>query len=551
MISRMIFRRCMPSLNEARNSFRFRFRRSLFAVLLLLSSANTIQATLAQSNSAEQDGFKLLFFEQERFLRFFQGHNGDVVARQEPTGVVSPLEFFTHPMIVKELDLNRQEVDAITSHFKSATDKQNKLRLPSAPDPDKHEGESDAESILKALTANRLEFFKNAESELTVDQRKRLKQIQLQFLLYRGGYLRLLKEPPIQKTLHVPQARDGNVTEELKGKLTELLRQVALPLIEKEKQLVQEALDIWLDNLTEQQRKIFDRDWSEVLQKPGALGMLAIYLESDFEIDFDESESIELQLFWSPPVLRHSASGNIDFLTTEETPLAQSKTTADRPPSLKKLYALQHLFRSELVGELIVLLPKQKLKVIAINDEFEIAKSSMIMKLAGELEITVRKIIQVNSASGVSREQPLYDWPEDMSLINAETEKRMEPIAAKTFEELLNVLLPHQVKDLKLAVARLQIRAHGPLADIRFGELGKELGLSDQDLESLEKSAIRACEFLCEKSLEARDQLVEEVNRSLPDAVRNSIRSELGEPIAHGFCDLRNFALALLANTHE
>ena len=207
MISRMIFRRCMPSLNEARNSFRFRFRRSLFAVLLLLSSANTIQATLAQSNSAQQDGFKLLFFEQERFLRFFQGHNGDVVARQEPTGVVSPLEFFTHPMIVKELDLNRQEVDAISSHFKSATDKQNKLRLPSAPDPYKHEGESDAESILKALTANRLEFFKNAESELTVDQRKRLKQIQLQFLLYRGGYLRLLKEPPIQKTLHVPQAR--------------------------------------------------------------------------------------------------------------------------------------------------------------------------------------------------------------------------------------------------------------------------------------------------------------------------------------------------------
>ena len=133
-----------------------------------------------------------------------------------------------------------------------------------------------------------------------------------------------------------------------------------------------------------------------------------------------------------------------------------------------------------------------------------------------------------------------------MSLIEAETEKRMESIAAKTFDDLLNVLLPHQIEDLKLAVVRLQIRAHGPLADIRFGELRRELKLSESDVESLEKAAAEAHKFLAGKSLEARDEAIQAIGQSLPDTLRREIRFKLGEPVASGHCDLRNFALALL-----
>ncbi len=72
-----------------------------------------------------------------------------------------------------------------------------------------------------------------------------------------------------------------------------------------------------------------------------------------------------------------------------------------------------------------------------------------------------------------------------------------------------NVLLPHQLKELKLAVARLQVRAHGPLTDIRHGDLKKELGLSDSDVESLNQAAVGARKFLYEKSLEARYEVIE------------------------------------------
>lgn len=560
------FRRDLNPLNQALNPHRLRFFKSLLVALVLLFIANSTQSTFAQSYSAKQDAFKLLFFEQERFLYFPQDQSGHIAARFETTGVVSPIEFFIHPSIVEDLELSEQEVAAITSKFELARDKQSKLRRQlaanqkpaSAKSSDANETD-DADSVQKALKENRLEFFEEAMSELKVAQQKRLKQIQLQFLLYRSGYFKFLKEPAIQKMLHVSQVRDGKLVEELNKKLVEIQEQVAMPLIEKEKLLVQEALDIWLESLSEQQRKIFDRDWSAVLEKPGALGMLAVHLESEFKIDSDEVQSSELQLFCSPPILRHSANGNIDVLEIEKASeqsqndgrLDRSKNAADSTPSLKKLYALQHLFRSEFVGELIVLLPEQSLKVIAINDEFEKVKSATVMELAGEFEIAVKKIIQVNSAGGVPREQPIYDWPEDMSLIDAEVEKRMEPIAARTFTKLLDVLLPHQVKDLKSAVARLQIRANGPLADIRFGELGKEMKLSESDMESLEESAVRARKFLCEKSLAARDQAIQEINRSLPDNLQNSIRSGSGKPIAYGHCDLRNFALALLINPEE
>ena len=519
-------------------SFRLLTFEVICLTLLLLPTVKSAYARLIQSDLTKQDEFQLLLVEQERFLHFVRGHDGGVSARQETTGLVSPLEFFTHPAIVESLGLSSEEVDAITSHFESATDKQKEL----------HNSKNDVEALRESTRESCLEFFAKAMSELTSAQKNRLKQIQFQFLLYRGGYLRFLNEPTIREALRLPNV---TITDEFETELIERQEQVAKSLIEKERLLVSEALDIWLESLDERQRKIFDRDWGEILRKPGALGVLANYLVSDFEMDSDEIQSKELQLFWDAPVLQHSANGNFDSLALEDKQLRNDNDgrinkLTDSHSSLKKLYSLQHLFRSGFVGELIVLVPEQALKVVAINDQFERQKTTTVMGVAGKFNIAVKKIIQVKSKAGIPREQPIYDWPEDMSPIEAETEKRMESVAAKTFDDLLNVLLPHQIEDLKLAVGRLQIRAHGPLTDIRFGELRRELELSESDVESLEKAAAKAHKFLGEKSLEARDEAIQAIDQSLPDTLRREIRFKLGEPVTSGHCDLRNFALALL-----
>ena len=524
-------------------SFRLRALQITCLTLLLLPTVKSAQARLIQSDLTKQDEFHLLLFEQERFLHFVRGHDGGVSAQQEKTGFVSPLEFFIHPTIVEALELSGEKVNAITSHFESAADKQKELH-----DSRTQKTKNDVEAQEESIREIRLESFAKAMSELSSAQKSRLKQIQFQFLLYRGGYLRFLNEPVIRDTLRLPNAKE---TDDFEAELVKRQEQVANSLIEKERLLVSEALDIWLENLDERQRKIFDRDWGEILEKPGALGLLANYLISDYGLDSDEIQSKELQLFWDAPVLRHSANGNFDVLTLEDKQLqndndGRTNKPSDSHPSLKKLYSLQHLFRSGFVGELIVLVPEQALKVVAINDQFERQKTTTVMGVAGKFNIAVKKFIQVKSKAGIPREQPIYDWPEDMSLIEAETEKRMESIAAKTFDDLLNVLLPHQIEDLKLAVVRLQIRAHGPLADIRFGELRRELELSESDVESLEKAAAKAHKFLGEKSLEARDEAIQAIDQSLPDTLRREIRFKLGEPVTSGHCDLRNFALALL-----
>ena len=538
-------------------------KRSFYAVACVVFSwllaVNSGAILFAQGYSAQEE-FWMLLTKQERYLHFSKTHDGGISARNETVGLVSPLEFFVDSAVVEDLGLTQKVVEEIESHFEQALSEQKETREQfSKEQKEKTAERSTKADSLKALQLKTretwLRFFGKANAELNGRQRRRLEEIQFQFLVFRGGYSQLLREPAIQKKLQM-SGKDDALSGSLIEKLVEAQEGVARELLVTEKTLVSEALDIWLESLSAKQRKVFNRDWGEVLKISGGVGLLVESLDSTFAIDFDEVGSSELQLIWAAPGFEHAADGNINV----NVPSSQSgKGKSDRgdqsvaeaskkptPSSLKQLYALQHLFRSGFVGDLITLLPDQIVEVVEINEEFEKLKSIAVMGIAGEFDVEVKNVIQVKSKSGTLGDQPIYDWPEDMTLIEAETDKRMEASAQKTFDKLLDVLLPHQLKELKLAVARLQVRSHGPLSDIRYGVLREELGLSNSDVESLNQAAVEARKSLCEKSLAARYQAIEKINDVLPDDLRRNVKAKLGKPLSCDYCDLRNFALALL-----
>ncbi|WP_148619003.1 hypothetical protein [Mariniblastus fucicola] len=492
-----------------------------------------------------------LIARQERFLHFPSTHGGGVTIRQESAGIVSPLEFFTHPEIVDELKLDDKNVKAIEGHFKTAF--QEELAGPKISET----GQSDSQDLRSPRTSDepgnstdaiqkRLhKFFDNANSILSDTERHRLKQLQLQFLLYRNGPLRFLRTAAISKEFglsHIPT-----------GKLKRLQKRLSKSLLQTEQKLVSEALNIWLKNLDKQQRELFDRNWKHALEKPGSLGRLVCYLQSDASFDAKDLESTdELQLVWKRPFFRHSANGNAELqrrlrknVGVESPAVSVGNSNADDVSELSRLYALQHLYLSGFIGKMVELIPTQSLEIVEINREFEKEKREVVLVLAGELDVPIKNIVQMKQSDGTFKELLIYDWPDDMSLVEAKQEERLGDVAKQTFDRLLKVLLPHQLKLLKQTVSGLQIRSHGPMADLKFGELKEELELSTKDIEKLEKAANEAAEYLSKESLLARDNAIESILKGLDPQDYQKVKRRLGAPNSAGHCDLATLAIAL------
>ena len=469
---------------------------------------------------------------QNRFLKFFQNWNGEVIVRHEAVGKVPMNEFFDNSIIFDELSLSLQKQKKIESLSKRLNKKiEAVLETVSMVERKNHEGEeSNHEKLSNKIRQHFLGFIQDVDSELTPAQRSRLRQIQTRFLLRRNGLFDFLGDESVQAMFGLELQKNGIDSRIAKG--------LSAQLKDQEKRIFDKALDVWLADWTKEQRQIFDREWKKAILSPGGLGQLTWYLAYEKTMEFKDEPQEDLFRFRpNTPVLLHGAEGNVKVLKPFKEKVEFS--------GLQQLYTLQRAVNSSFVQSSIELVEFQQNEIAKINDEFARYKSTVIASTARQFNISVRGVVEGKYSDGSRKEVVLYDWPEDMGKIDAANEKSLQKKARSCRQEILDVLLPTQLQFLNQVSKRLKIRSLGPMADIEHGELCELLQLSEMQKQSLHRNALKAIDMIEKETRQVwRDSLSELVS-ALPRHLQGKIRQMIGKPITSGHCDLHNLRIAL------
>jgi hypothetical protein len=111
------------------------------------------------------------------------------------------------------------------------------------------------------------------------------------------------------------------------------------------------------------------------------------------------------------------------------------------------------------------------------------------------------------------------------------------------------VLLPHQMEWLKEFVGRVAVSRIGLVGSLIDGQLGRKLGITEEEKKALQHEAEKIREELMEKSLELENKIYEELIAVLSEEDAKRLRSMIGDPIQEGYANLDLLADQLLGKS--
>lgn len=476
----------------------------------------------------EVDPFWSLLANQKRLIEFEYTHEG--APRYYESIDKSPvpiIEFFTNQTMADELGIEQQLLTEFEARYDQVEEKLRKRLTDIA--------KGDANSA-DPLVEIRSEFFEFVDSKLKRSQKTRLREIQFRFVLRRNGILNLIHDENANKVLNI------NITDD--RELRDRIRQICKTLDASSNEIENEALEIWLGELSEEQRVLFDRDWKGALSARGALGQLAWQL--DYET-YAPYKSVERdKLFKSSrniALLSHGADGNA---------FVRSSNPDKQLKGAQPFYQVDHLFRSKFFKGLIQLVPQQEDEIKSISAKFYEHREAVHASVAGKFELPVKTVQRVQP-DGSLKGYVEYEWPKNSAAIVKEISTSLEAHANGYSDEIIDVLLPNQQELLATILQQLDIRSRGPLADIEHGELGTILKLSNDDKQKIRAKAKTASEFIRRETRRVNEEAWRELLKCqcFSEADRLRIGKLLGAPLKHGYCDLRLFGWGLLLKPDE
>ncbi len=496
---------------------------------LLLVILFTLQPEACHTFPDEPSDWIEFLSDQPKQFSYNMDLNGKINFHQYPKhdDTVYPIiEFFDHPTIVAELELDEDEKTALKKAFDSWQKdwEQDLARL--TEDAQLNDRDSRRERLEKLedfRTKLNKKLQKRLDALLSERQRNRLQQIQIRFLIHQRGFYQLLNHQIVQELVGISPL-DAELFEQKQSEIAlGILRQRIAEITSK-------AIAIWLEDLPPEQRATIKERWKQMLSPGFEMQQLMIQLNSKIKLaEFDPKNPFDLTSNW--PQFYHDVAGNCVF-RHEESKRKDLK-------SLYKLYWIQHLVRSvhfkrdnELVEEQIEMFKEltEQWQEYASEINHQIGqKHNVVPRTLGTGE-QVRVVYTLNGGS------------------LQEFENTMAEEARNFCEKYFEVLLPHQMDNLKDVVTNINTRSQGPLAELLWGDLGRVLELEEDEKEALKEKADEAREFLESESKRIYNESLEQLIETVPANDREKLRVALGPAFEKAVPNIHSFSVALLAD---
>lgn len=482
--------------------------RFLLLVLLILNIFGC-RLALGQTDLDEKaaDLFERISNERDN-LKFFVDYSGNLILCQEDGQVPPFSQFFAGEFVASSLNIKLPAVAKLEKLAKLYVESELRRKMLSVPK-DKSTSDSPMDELVSKVKAC-----------IGPERFTRLLEIQQQSLEARNGIL--------------ANASDSRLLDR------ELRKSVFDFLVNEEKRILAESLDIWLEPLNEQQRKLFDSEWS-FDKRIGSLAFMAVSLDYKAVHEVDRTLNPKRSEFLFPNVAIYSlgVDGNL---------MAKVPDIPRKRSDLSKCYAAMHILFSVYTTETLNIQAKQVAKLNEIKSKFQKQKNQITAQLAEDFLVTVRHHHRRVLDNGEIDELVLYDWPEDMTEINLESERRLNPNAKTCLADMLDVLIPHQLEALKIDFQNVAIRSLGPVAEMDHGTLKKLLNLTNQQEEQLEKNRGDSLAYIQKETLTVFAEAQERLHTSLSAERKVARKRALGKTCDFKRRDIGIWASLLILN---
>ncbi len=504
----------------------------LATLLLICISSHCMAQNRRPLESPEENSWDwaLQLEKQEKQLTHFFNLNGILVCHhyppEKPVEPRFPLkDFYLHPVIVAELEIDDSESGAIRRALSKYETDRVKL-IPQNVDPRKLDSETKAE-LIKEIGVLRLETENKIRSLIGKKKHDRLRQIQLRFLIHNRGFWQCMFSSTVQSEFEISVEGDRSRVQEQ--------RSIAMRLLHKERQLRNLAVEKWLEDLDDDQVEMFRRAWHEFTSSVLGCGLRQLELQLDpniKKVSVQANDIFDFRKGW--PTCDYDASGS---LLTMKSKIAKE----DKHPDLSRLRIMLSSFTSPHFRRDIEMSEEQYDRALAIRKEFLEHKRQINHEFGRQNGLQPQKLGNGEQANIIYPIQDQKMVDEFYQLVDQDAEKYCE--------QLMGVLLPHQRDLLKAVNRNIQVRFHGPLADLLWGELGQRLELTEEQKKQLRKKAKSTREWIRIESRKAYEKAMEDLIALAPFEDQKKIKSILGKTPEDWSPNLYIFSIALLSES--
>lgn len=413
----------------------------------------------------------------------------------------SASEFYLHPVVIEELKLSPKKQETIESAFEEYHKKWESRLFDSAKKSNADEQDGSSESLEELRNKLIDQLTRRIDSALTKTQEKRLRQVQLRFLVHLNGFHRTFNDESVRKLMRLAPLDKQWL--EKNG-----LQKIARIVLKEHTAIATETLDRWLSDFEPEQRRVFDERWKHIVSGSTSRQQLILQLDSKLKpTKLDPTDPFNLTSAW--PNLRHDAAGGC---------VVQKRDTVTyKLSALGKTQWIQNFFGSKHFQRDIELVDEQIEEHKELNRQFYERRMEINHVLGKRFGIVPREL---NGRIVYTLTTPEQE---------RQFEKAMTTDASLFYGKYMNILLPHQKELLNVVLTNINTRLQGPLAELLWGDLGEILELDDAAKDSLKMKSDEACEHLQAESKRLYDDAMEDLIQLAPVTERSRLRSCLGD----------------------
>lgn len=428
------------------------------------------------------------------------------------------IEFFRHPSLLKELALPLAKERRLLELCEEWETKQGDARKQSGLDAkikaDELDGKNaennyliwqkQVEDLLKRQVKLTAEFDEEIAKLIGVKSHKRLRQIQLRYVLRLKGIVRILKSESSREMIGISSDP------------TQVIRKISPGIVETTKREINETVAAahrdWLKYLNDDSRNVYYGKWGPALNGSTSVDQLKWQLgyrdQDRIQVDPDLEEFSKVL---GSAVLNFDVSSEVYSASPNLQEMAKQSKNYRRFHAYREIF---YFYRPNTNRD-FELLASQHQQIRDIDKRYDRQVSRQISQLS----------LKYN-ASPALMEHKSGPWTDEL-------EQLKEEAYQTAVEEFEKVILPHQRKLIGEVALNAETRRLGPLADMLDGKLGENMKLSDRHKEILAEKARDVREFLDKESLRLENDMIQQVLDALPRNQSVALEKALGPPLKH------------------
>lgn len=302
--------------------------------------------------------------------------NGKISFRQYPNAGEKDYavdDFYLHPVIIEELKLTSRKRKEIKNAFEQRRDDWEERLFQLSEIPERKKRKAELDKLDEYQRTLDIQLAKRISSSLSNKQKKRLREIQLRFLIHQIGFYQTFGSEQIQKLLGTPSLK----SEQFKQRQ----RDIAKSVYEKNRNLAKDAFNEWLDDFSEEKQKLFETRWGKILVQSTGAQQLILQLDPALkQTKFDPKNPFDISQNW--PLFKHDVAG---CCVQEKQTDSESKWT-----SVKKFRVAQMSFFSEHFRRDIEIVDEQVESLEILSAAYQKERWAINHELGKELGIVPR-----------------------------------------------------------------------------------------------------------------------------------------------------------------